>query len=368
MVFRRWALVVTACLLLLAALGGYKFVQVRKMIAFVESFPEASETIELFSVSPQSWQESSHTVGEVLAPQSIALRNEVEGRVIAVGFAAGDQVKKDQMLLQLDASEEIAQLRGAQADTALAQQSLLRYEKLTEKNVSSREQFDQARAQFALATARSQALQAVINKKTLTAPFDARAGLHTLQAGQYLAANTLITQLVGNQQILWVDFSMPQQLANITVGTSVSVTAREVLASPLKGNVIAIDPSLSTASRNIKLRAAIDNTSETLKPGMLVDVEVTTSPMKKVFSVPATAIQYSKDGTYVFVIVTDDKNQLRAKRREVKTSSEKSGYVLVESGLSNDEQIAANGAYKLHDGMLAKVKQPNLKPVEKSLP
>ena len=184
MVFRnknlgRWTKVFIGCLLLVLVLALYKFLQIRKLIAFAESFPEASATVEIFVAQPQIWSETTNTVGEVLAPQAVALRNEVEGRVSAVGFAAGDAVKKDQMLLQLDASEEIAQLRSAQAEAELAQLALARYQKLMAQNLSSREQYDQARAQFAMATARSQALQAVIDKKTLTAPFDGSAGLHS---------------------------------------------------------------------------------------------------------------------------------------------------------------------------------------------
>lgn len=356
MVFRRWMVVVAACLLLLLALAGYKYWQIRQLIAFAESFPEASETVELFTVSPQSWQETTRTVGDVLAPQTVTLRNDVEGRVIAVGFAAGERVKKDQMLLQLDASEEIAQLRGAQADASLAQQALARYEKLIEKNVSSREQYDQARAQFAMATARAQALQAVIDKKTLTAPFDAQAGLHTLHAGQYLAADTVLTQLVGEQQTLWVDFALPQQLSGMATGTQVTVSARGVLTAPVAGHIIAIEPALSQQSRNIRLRAAIDNSGQLLKPGMLVDVEVATGPAQDVFAIPATAVQYDKDGTYVFVVRHDDKQQLRASKRPVTVSSERAGSRVVDSGLQAGEQIAANGAYKLQDGMLAKQK------------
>lgn len=372
MVFRRWMLVIGACLLLLLSLAGYKFVQIRQMIAFAESFPEASETVEVFTVTPTRWQTTTQTIGEVLAPQALTLRNEVEGRIIAVGFVAGEPVKKDQMLLQLDASEEIARLRAAQADAHLAQLALARYEKLMTQNVTSREQYDQARAQYAMATANAQALQAIIDKKTLTAPFDGTAGLHTLQPGQYLAADTLITQLVGDQQMLWVDFSLPQQLADINTDTDLGVSARGLLATPIKGRITAREPVVSRESRNIRLRATIDNCSDcnatTLKPGMLVDVQVATAPAREVFAVPATAIQYDKTGAYVFVITLDDKQQPRAHKRSVTLGAEAGGSTVVESGLSTGERIAANGAYKLQDGMLAHVHTDTPAPAESSSP
>ncbi|MBK8288699.1 MAG: hypothetical protein IPK95_08750 [Cellvibrionales bacterium] len=90
----RWTRVFIGCLLLVLALALYKFLQIRQLIAFAESFPEASETVEAFLVQPQSWHDTTTTVGEVLAPQAMELRNEVEGRVSAVGFNAGDSIKK----------------------------------------------------------------------------------------------------------------------------------------------------------------------------------------------------------------------------------------------------------------------------------
>lgn len=368
MAFRRWMLVIGACLLLLLSLAGYKFVQIRQLIAFAESFPETSETVEVFTVTPTRWQTTTQTIGEVLAPQTLTLRNEVEGRIIAVGFVAGEPVKKDQLLVQLDASEEIARLRAAQADAHLAQLALARYEKLMTQHVTSREQYDQARAQYTMATANAQALQAIIDKKTLTAPFDATAGLHTLQPGQYLAADTLVTQLIGDQQTLWVDFSLPQQLAGINNDAALGVSARGVLATPVQGRIIAREPVVSRESRNIKLRAAIDNKDSGLKPGMLVDVQVATAPAREVFAVPATAIQYDKTGAYVFVITLDDKQQPRAHKRPVSLGAEASGSMVVESGLSAGERIAANGAYKLQDGMLAHVYAGKAAPAESPSP
>jgi membrane fusion protein (multidrug efflux system) len=372
MVFRsknlgRWTKVFIGCILLLLVLALYKFLQIRKLIAFAESFPEASATVEIFVAQPQIWSETTNTVGEVLAPQAVALRNEVEGRVSAVGFAAGDAVKKDQMLLQLDASEEIAQLRSAQAEAELAQLALARYQKLIAQNLSSREQYDQARAQYAMATARSQALQAVIDKKTLTAPFDGSAGLHTLQRGQYLAADTVITQLVGSQKLLWVDFFLPQQQGNINVDTPVSISANGLLTTPLTGYVIASEPAVSSTSRNLKLRAAIDNPDGTLKPGMLVDVQIATAAPREVIAVPATAIQYNSTGTFVYVVSSAEKDtpaekdQLRATLRNVTIGEEKNRNVIITDGLQSGETIAANGSYKLQDKMLVFVKSADIK-------
>ncbi len=353
---KRWLVVFFGCLLLLLALAGYKVLQIRHLMAIAASYPEPSETVEAETVKTENWQDSVTTVGEVLAPQTVELRNELEGRVIAVGFHAGDTIKKDQMLLQLDASEDIAQLRAAQADAQLAQTALTRYAKLVTQKLVSREQYDQARAQFAVATAHAQALQATIDKKTITAPFDGRAGLHHLQPGQYLAANTVITQLVGSLATVWVDFSLPQQQSGIALETPVSINASGTLTTPLAGKIIASDSAISTTSRNKKWRAAVNNPAEKLKPGMLVDVQVPVTAAHSVIAIPATAVQYSDAGNFVYVITPAEKNTLRATARTVTLGTEKNQRVVIESGLHVDERIATSGSYKLHNGMLVNIK------------
>jgi membrane fusion protein (multidrug efflux system) len=353
---RRWSITVTACLLLVIALAGFKYLQIRKLIAFAESFPEPSETVEPYTVTTSNWHNITTTVGEVKVPQTVVLRNEVEGRVTAVGFAPGERVNKDQMLLQLDASEEIAQLRAAEADAELAGQTLARNEKMIRQQLSSREQYDQARTQRAVALAQAEALRAVIAKKTVTAPFAAQAGLHSLQVGQFLAANTVITQLVGEQASVWVDFALPQQLASLPAGALVQVSLRGLVGEPLTGSVTATDPMVSPTSRNLMLRATVENRDNHLKPGMLVDVAVETSATQTVLVVPDTAVLFDHVGSYVFELAKDDKGALRAKRRTVATGGAKSGLMMITSGVQAGELIAGNGAYKLQDGQLAYLK------------
>ncbi len=354
---KHWLIVFIACFGLLIALAGYKFLQIRHLLAVAASYPEPSETVEATTVQTQNWQSTVTTVGEVLAPQSIELRNELEGRVVAVGFHAGDAIKKDQMLLKLDASEDIAQLRAAQADAELARASLARYDKLVAQKLTSREQYDQARAQYSVAIAHAQELQATIDKKTLTAPFDGYAGLHHLQIGQYLAANTFITQLVGTLTTVWVDFYLPQQQGGIALNTSVNIVANGILSAPLAGKIIAADPAISTSSRNLKFRAAISNPEEKLKPGTLVDVQVPTASALSVITVPSTAVQYSDAGHFVFVLTPDKAGVLRATARNVEAGEEKNLQRVIKSGLQVGERIATDGSFKLHDGMRVNIKE-----------
>ena len=175
---RRWLIALIACALVFAALAGYKVMQIKAAIAFGNSFPEPSETVEAVTVDSSRVQSYNQTIGVIVAPQSIVLRNEVAGRVSVVNFESGALVEKGRILLQFDISEEAARLKAAQAQADLARLDLQRIKKLKNSKTVSEERYDQARAQYNIASAEVNSLQAIIDKKTLRAPFAARAGLH----------------------------------------------------------------------------------------------------------------------------------------------------------------------------------------------
>lgn len=360
---RRWLIVVAVCIGLFALLTLTKVLQIREAIAFSESFPEQSETVEVAIAQQREISNQITALGSVIAPQWVELRNEIEGRISHVGFASGARVSKGQLLLQFDASEEEAQLAAARAEAQLSQQALQRYSKLIKTNASSKDQYDQALAQNAVAVATAQALQARIDKKTLRAPFDAQTGLHQLEVGQFLGANTMITQLVGLSDSVWVDFQLPQHHAQLAEGATVNIRVRGRNGEPLAGKVIARDAVVSQSSRNLRFRASISDAAHVLVPGSAVDVLVATQPFD-VVTVPATALRYDASGNHVYVIRDVDtkgdngaagKKELRAAKRAVTPGAQHDAWVVISEGLAAGERVAANGSYKLRDGMLVNV-------------
>jgi multidrug efflux pump subunit AcrA (membrane-fusion protein) len=85
-------------------------------------------------------------------------------------------------------------------------------------------------------------------------------------------------------------------------------------------------------------------------------VQIATAPSRTVIAIPSTAVQYSDNGRFVYIITPAEKGELRAKARPVTTGEERNRYVLIDSGLTVGEHIATDGAYKLHDGMLVYTK------------
>lgn len=360
MKLRRWVIIGLVCLCVTAALATFKVMQIRTAIAFAESFPEPVEAVELAVVEQISWRPTVSATAEVVALQDVELSNELAGRIVEIGFEPGATVAAEQLLVRLDTSEERARLEAAQAQAELARLVLARNKKLLKTGAAAKEAYDQAVAQRNAALAEERALRAIIAKKTLRAPFAAEAGLHELEVGQYLDAATVITRLVGTGEDVWLDFTLPQQQAKLSKGDVVTAVAPGLLAQAVEAIVIASDAWVDRQSRNMRYRALITEVNN-LNPGTIVTVTVPTDQAQTVARLPATAVRYDSFGASVYVLTPaepDAPAAERASRRAVTLGPQQNESVLIVSGLQAGERVAANGAFKLRDGVLVNAKEP----------
>ncbi len=361
-----WVAAMLACVLVAVALGLYKYNEIQAAIEMGKAFPEPAEAVEVYVVQPVRRRPSLSVTGEVVATQSATLQNELAGRIVEVGFAPGAQVEAGQVLLQLDVSQEQAQLAEARADQKIARLALERAQRLVNSGAGPVEARDRARAQYDAAQARVAALGALIDKKTLRAPFDAITSLHQLEVGQFLDAGTEITRLVGVSDFIWIDFAIPQDNAAIQVGSAVDVLV-DGRADPLTAEVIARDAAVNVRSRNLRVRARLPGEAADLLPGMLVRVKVPLGGETMAMLVPPTAVRRDAMGASVYVLaeVTEDGQQkTRARRRSVKLAEVREAdleqdLVMVLEGLRSGEKIAGIGAFKLRDGALVLPTAPN---------
>ena len=362
---RGWLWLILACLVIVAVLGGLKYIQITKAIAFGKSFPERSETVTSVIATPVSWQQRYRTIGEVRATRYVELRTEVDGKISEIGFVGGSAVAAGQSLLVLDSSEEQAQLQATRAQLQLAELQLQRVAELRGKKLASENEYDSARADKNILAANVAALEARIEKKSLSAPFAGQTGLHTLQVGQYLPANAVITELTGGRDELWIDFSLPQGKASLAIGDPVQVSSRSLSTIHLTATVISAEASLDLQSRSRGYRALLSNPPEAIRPGSVVDVEVATGSLEGVFRLPASAVRRNNFGAYVYVLEAAEPDAIagyRAVRRQVTTGPGDGEEIIVTGGIEPGEQLAAIGAFKLMDGLLTHVAEAEQAP------
>jgi membrane fusion protein (multidrug efflux system) len=350
---KSWLAVIFACLALAGVLGYYKYSQIQAAMAFAAAFPEPVVAVEAVLAKEDRWRPITVVTAEVVARRSVLLSNELAGTITAVGFESGETVEAGRTLVLLDTSEEQAQLAAARANAEIARLELSRNEKLIASGAAAEEARDQARARHDAGVAVVNRLLAVIEKKTLRAPFDATTGLHQLDVGQYLERGSVITRLIGVSDTLWIDFTMPQQQATIAVGEAVSVLipGRE---GPVNAEVIARDTFVNERSRNVGIRATVPAETDLL-PGSLVKVEVPLSEPVMVTLVPVTAIRRSAFGAFVFVLRPAEegaRGEYRAVQQTVTLGPQRGEEIIVATGLVPGDRVAADGAFKLKDGAL----------------
>lgn len=360
-----WILVILICAATVGGLGFYKYNEIQAAIARGEAFPEPVEAVEIYVVERLARTPSLSVTGEVVARRSAELRMERKGRIVGVGFAPGARVEEGQTLIELAATEERAQLAEAQADREIAKLALERAERLVRTGAGSQENADRARAQYSATQARARALNALIERKTLRAPFAGIAGLHELEPGQYLDEGSVVTRIVGIADKTWIDFALPQEHAHVGVGSAVTVR-RSIEAEGIDAFVIARDAEVNVRSRNLRLRAEIDPASTDLLPGMLVQVDVPLGEVEMATIVPSTSVRRDALGASVYIldeIEEDGELKTRARKRGVTLAttqdSHNGDWLVIAKGVQAGERIAGIGAFKLRDGSLVLASEPN---------
>jgi membrane fusion protein (multidrug efflux system) len=341
--------------IVLAGLGlaARKSVAIKAAEAAASSQPEPMESVVVATASERPYRESSTSIGTVLALRSITLRNELSGTVRRVTMTPGQIVEQGAVLVELDVSVEEAELQALAAQAALAQATLERIERLSHDGATSAEEVDQARAQRDVALAQIARTKAIIERKTIRAPFRALVGISDVHPGQYLNEGTQLTTLQGVEDAAHVDFAVSQQVAGgLRAGNVVQVFASD--SEQTNGRIVAIDARVDPVTRNAVVRARIDGRNS-LAPGASVRVVVPVGSHSNAVVVPASALRKGPAGDHVFVISTDPQGKTRAHLRPVRGGPIVGDEVVVLEGLTVGEQVAASGSFKLREGVLVVV-------------
>lgn len=353
-------------LVLAAVLGALGLVAYLKYLQITASMnapppPVMPIAVSFADTQPVTYRRTSVVVGTAIAPQSIRLRTELTGVVTRVDMVPGGKVTRGSTLIELDTQAERAELKSAEASRNLAESAFKRAKLLSAESAFSLQEYEAAAADVARSNAEVERLNVIIQKKTLKAPFDARAGLFDLHVGQYLDAGTEITTLEGVDNYMNVDFAIPAQIADeIKVGDRVTVQV-QTNSKPLDAEVVAIDSHADAISRSVRTRAKLLSPPDTLQPNDSVRVLIEYGEAIQVHAIPATAIRRDPSGTSVFVVKQQDDGP-HAEMRNVVVATSNGASALVAEGLEADEQVVADGSFKVMHGALLVDK--DLTPVE----
>jgi membrane fusion protein (multidrug efflux system) len=341
-------------LALFLALADLKAFQIRKMTSTPMMMP--ATTVSSATVKEEDWAPTLSAVGSISAVQGAVVSSELSGVVSQIAFENGGTAKKGDLLVQLDASAEEAQLKSAEADLELARSDLERSRELVGRKVISKAEIDAAESKFKQKEGSVDQMRSMIAKKTVRAPFDGQLGIRQVNVGQMINAGQQVVPLTSLDPV-FADFALPQQyLGQVTPGLDVHVTTDALSGRVFNGKVTAINSMVDSSTRNITLQATLENPDHVLRPGMFAKAEVTLPEKHKALVVPGSAISYAPFGDSVFVIEKkkDEKTGKESqviRQQFVRVGEARGDLVAITQGLKASETIVSTGVFKLRNGM-----------------
>lgn len=331
---------------------GWKFYMAQQMAAHRMAPPPA--TVAVTEVTQTGWQPRLRAIGTLVATQGVDVTAEVAGIVREILFESGQPVAKDEVLLKLDDAVDQAELRGLLAERDLAAIKYRRLSKLVTDRSVSQADVDEAKAQLDSAEAQVATKRAVIEKKTVAAPFAGRLGIRLVDLGEYLSPGVAIVSLQALDP-LYVDFSLPERhLPDVSVGQAVEVRVTAVPGETFTGEVSAINPGIDVATRTVRVRATLANRDLKLRPGMFAETATLLPARANVVTIPRVAVTYNPYGDTVFVVQEKD-GQLVAQRRQLTTGQVQGDQVEIVDGLQPGERVVLAGQVKLRAGQAIKI-------------
>ena len=306
-------------------------------------------------------------VGAVRALNNVLVRPQVDGKLISINFVEGQDVKKGDVLGEIDPVIYKAQLdqaiaKKAQDEALLANQrlDLIRYQQLAAANAGSKQQYDTQRAVIAQQEALVNADQAAIDNAQATlgytkiiAPISGRTGLRQVDQGNIVHASdatgvAVITQL----QPIAVLFSLPQQqivrvnAASAKGALTVDVFGNDGTTVVDTGKLAGIDNQVDPTTGTLKLKAEFPNDKLQLWPGQFVNVRLRIETLAQATVIPTSAVQRGPTGTFSYVI--GDNDTVTAKPVTVTQQSETEA--VIADGLTTSDRVVTTGFASLSDG------------------
>ncbi|MGZ4975461.1 MAG: efflux RND transporter periplasmic adaptor subunit [Limisphaerales bacterium] len=351
---RTMGVAVGGLIALVVIIVGIKALQIGKMMSTPMVIPPT--TVSSATVKEEDWAPALSAVGSISAVQGAVVSAELGGVVSQVAFENGGVAKKGDLLVQLDASAEEAQLKSAEADLELARADLQRSRDLVSRKVISKAEIDASESKFKQKEGSVEQMRSMIAKKTVRAPFDGQLGIRQVNVGQMINAGQQVVPLTSLDPV-FADFALPQQyLGQLTPGLEVHVTTDALAGRVFNGKVTAINSMVDSSTRNITLQATLENPDHALRPGMFAKAEVTLPEKHKTLVVPGSAISYAPFGDSVFVIdkKKDEKTGKESqviRQQFVRVGEARGDFVAITQGLKAGEIVVSTGVFKLRNGM-----------------
>ena len=352
---KRMIIMLIAVGVVFGGVFGFQIFKNAMIKKFMSAMPQPPQTVSTVTAAIQEWQPQIEAVGSLRAVNGADLAFEVSGIVKELHFKSGDDVATGDILLKLRADDDIAKLEALKATAALSEIVHQRDQEQFKIKAVSQATLDTDAANVKNAKAQVAEQQAVVDKKTLRAPFAGHLGVRVVDIGQYISAGTAVVTLQALDPI-YADFFLPQQALNqIRLEQVVTIKIDTYPNGDFAGTITAINPKVDQATRNVQVRATLKNPDRLLLPGMYASVNVAAGGKQRYLTLPQTAVTYNPYGETIYVV--DDKGkdpqgrpQLIARQVFVTAGLKRGDQVAILSGVEEGQTVVTAGQMKLRNG------------------
>lgn len=329
--------------------------------------------VTVATVAQRSVPNEISAIGSVTPIQAVAVRSQVGGTLVQVGFEEGEDVRAGQILFQIDPRPYESALDQARAvlardlvQLANARQQVTRYEELSRTQMASREQYDQYRTNAEVLAAAVTADSASVRNArlnleycTIRARISGRSGGLLVREGNLVrAADAQALVLINQLHPIAVSFAVPQQYLDDVQRYSrdrrldVIIRSQDDTTQTMAGRLSFINNQVDTTTGTIVLKATFPNSDSRLWPGQFVTVRLILDVQLDVLTIPSQAVVTGQAGSFVYVVNAD----LSASTRPIAVGRAVGDDIVVDSGLVAGEQVVTDGQLRLTAGARVELK------------
>ena len=289
-------------------------------------------------------------IGSARANQAIYIKSAQNDYVTNIYFKDGDLVSKGQKLIQLQSLQEELTVKELAINLREEKRQLERLTELSRSQSTAKSLLEEQLSRVDATEAQLENAKTKLSEMTITAPFSGILGKRQISIGAYVNNSTIITSL-DDISIIKVDFKVPEKyLAQLNVGMKVMTQNDAYPEKTFTGKVTHVSARIDAITRSIEVTASFANKSGLLRPGMLLNTALQLSS-NQAMMVPEKAVIPQQDKHFVFQIEDGI-----AKKVEVNVAGRRNGWVAINKGISNGQQVVTEGIIKIRSGSKVTVK------------
>ena len=338
------------------ALGYQKFLQIQQQIAQGSQVPPPI-SVTVATAGADQWERRIKAIGNLVAFQGVNVTTEASGVITSINFDSGQRVEEGTLLVELDNRTEMANLEAARARLESENSQYQRLLKLKGQSFVTNNDVDTQAALVDIAEAEVRIAQVALAKKRIYAPFLGELGIRQVDLGEYVApADNIVTLL--SLKRLYLDFTLPEVNFNdLVVNQPLEFKVRSYPQKVFSARVEAWNPQLDVNTRNVAIRAIVENRDGLLAPGMFADITLLSQRREDVLTIPETAVFYNIYGEAAYVLEKppatpeDPDPHYRLAARQLNVLYRHNGLAGVRSGLNVGDIVVTSGQLKLYPSL-----------------